>query len=168
MDEFLIVALAHLLAVISPGPDLAVVLSTASSKGIREGVKTSLGVAIGIGIHVAYCLVGIALLLKSNQALFNVIRTVGSLYLIWLAWNLAKSALSSRKSEDQQISKPTGSGFTKGLVTNVLNPKATLFFLALFTQVVSRSTSPGNKTNLWHRNDTCYIPMVHVGEHLSW
>ncbi len=141
MNEFLIVALAHLLAVMSPGPDLAVVMSIASGNGIKAGIKTAAGVALGIGVHVSYCLVGVALLLKSNQLLFDGVRMIGSLYLLWLAFGLAKSALNSRKSVSNVSAKPTGSGFKKGLVTNILNPKATLFFLALFTQVVSSRTS---------------------------
>ena len=140
MNEFIIVALAHLLAVMSPGPDLAVVMSVASSDGIKAGVKTAAGIAAGIGVHVSYCLIGVALLLKSNQLLFNAVQVIGSLYLLWLAYGLAKSALHAKKLPGA-IAKPAGSGFKKGLATNILNPKATLFFLALFTQVVSIRTS---------------------------
>lgn len=141
MNEFLIIAGAHLLAVMSPGPDTAVILSVASKYGIREGIKTSLGIAFGIGLHVTYCLIGVALILKSNDLLFDIVRIAGSLYLLWLAWSLILGAIKSKKQTEPVIEKQGKSGFKKGFITNALNPKATLFFLALFTQVVSPSTS---------------------------
>lgn len=141
MREFLIIATAHLLAVISPGPDTAVILSVASKHGIKEGIKTSLGIALGIGLHVTYCLIGVALILKSNNFVFDLVRIAGSLYLLWLARSLIVSSIKSKKQATDSIGKQSKSGFKKGFITNVLNPKATLFFLALFTQVVSPNTS---------------------------
>jgi RhtB (resistance to homoserine/threonine) family protein len=137
--EFLVVIVAHMLGVVSPGPDLALVLSAASKGGLREGLRTAAGIAVGVAVHVTYCILGIAVLLKSNTALFNAVRIAGSLYLMWLAYKLISSSVAAKRNKIDESSVST-SGFAKGLITNILNPKATLFFLALFTQVISRST----------------------------
>ena len=69
--EFLTIAVAHLFAVASPGPDFAVVLRQSVLGGSRTGIWTSLGVGSAILLHVAYCLLGVALLLAQSPSLFN-------------------------------------------------------------------------------------------------
>ena len=83
--EFLTVALVHLLAVASPGPDFAVMLRQALSQNRDRALMTALGVGLGILVHVSYSLLGIGLIIQQSVWLFNVLKVVGALYLSWIA-----------------------------------------------------------------------------------
>ena len=141
--EFLPLAIAHLFAVASPGPVFAVVTRQCVTGGTRTGVWTSLGVCAGILLHVAYCLLGVAVLLSQSPALFDVVKFVAAGYLLYLGIKSIRKSLVSGPidsvSTAQTVVEP-GKAFMLGFLTNGLNPKATLFFLALFTVVISPST----------------------------
>ncbi|MCH7671159.1 MAG: LysE family transporter [Proteobacteria bacterium] len=141
--EFLTIAVAHLFAVASPGPDFAVVTRQCVTGGTRAGVWTSLGVGAGILLHVAYCLLGVAVLLSQSPALFDVVKFVAAGYLLYLGIKSIRKSLESGPIDSVSTSQPVvepGKAFVLGFLTNGLNPKATLFFLALFTVVISPST----------------------------
>lgn len=141
--EFFTIAIAHLFAVASPGPDFAVVMRQSMLGGSRAGIWTSLGVGCGILLHVSYCLLGVALMLASSPALFSVVKIIAALYMLYLG---LQSILASFKSGTEQAAVPTAvssgarQAFLVGFLTNGLNPKATLFFLALFTVVIDPLT----------------------------
>ncbi|WP_406609341.1 LysE family transporter [Agarivorans sp. JK6] len=140
--EFLTVVVVHLLAVASPGPDLAVVLKNSISLGRRAAIFTSLGVGCGIMVHVIYSVLGIGLIISQSIWLFNVIKWLGAAYLIWIGIQ----GLRAKRRDAADIEVDTGlrlsdkSAFLSGFMTNGLNPKATLFFLSLFTVVISPTT----------------------------
>lgn len=141
--EFLTIAVAHLLAVASPGPDFAIVLRQSLNHGRRTAVWTSIGIGSGISLHVGYSLLGISLLLKSSATAFAVLQYAGAAYLAWLG----VQALRSRPRTASGTAAPAAGGppsdraaFVTGFLTNALNPKATLFFLALFPVAVSADT----------------------------
>lgn len=141
--EFLTIAIAHLFAVASPGPDFAVVMRQCVTGGTRAGVWTSLGVGSAILLHMTYCILGVAILLSQSSAFFNTMKFIAAGYLFYLG--LQSIRLSFRvKQKDNTESKSTvvepRSAFILGFLTNGLNPKATLFFLALFTVVIDSST----------------------------
>ena len=146
MEQFLTIAIAHLLAVASPGPDFAIVLKQSVNGGVRAGLWTSAGVGTGIFLHVAYCLLGVALLLSRVDWLFVVVKLVAAAYLAWLGaqalWHAWRAADSVEVDGAAAILAP-GRAFSTGFLTNGLNPKATLFFLALWTVVISPETSIG-------------------------
>ena len=148
MNEFLIVAGAHLLAVMSPGPDFALVLKMSMVNGRHAAIMGSLGVAMGILVHVLYSLVGIALIVSQSIVLFNAIKLLGAAYLIWIGVKALRSKPQTEiELEPNQVDEKSGlAAFRIGFVTNVLNPKATLFFLSLFTQVISATTPLWIKT----------------------
>lgn len=139
--EFLTIAVAHLLAVASPGPDFAVVLRQALCQSRRNAWLTALGVGTGILVHVAYSLLGIGLLIQQSLVLFNVLKVVGALYLLWIAFQCLRARAGALEvvMESQREQAP-GAAFRLGFLTNVLNPKATLFFVALFSVVISPGT----------------------------
>lgn len=141
MKDFLIIAIAHLLAVASPGPDLAVVAKNCMNGNIRDGIKTSFGIGVGIMTHVTLSLLGLAILLKSNPMVFNTVRIAGSLYLIYLGYKSISSNSNYHISKSSENSRKSENMFLSGYLTNILNPKATLFFLTLFTQVIPSTTS---------------------------
>ena len=141
--EFGKVALAHLLAVASPGPDFAIVLKQSLGHGRRVAIWTSIGIGAGILLHVTYCLLGIALVLKGSPTAFNVLKYVGAAYLAWIGIQALRSrprAEGAALPAARTTPRPHGA-FMTGFLTNAVgNPKATLFFLALFTTVISPAT----------------------------
>jgi RhtB (resistance to homoserine/threonine) family protein len=140
--EFLTVVVVHLLAVASPGPDLAVVLKNSISLGRRAAIFTSLGVGCGIMVHVIYSVLGIGLIISQSIWLFNVIKWLGAAYLIWIGIQglRAKRRDAADIEADTDLKLSDKSAFLSGFMTNGLNPKATLFFLSLFTVVISPTT----------------------------
>lgn len=157
--DFLTLAVAHLLAVASPGPDLALVLRQgARSRAIA--IQSSLGIGAGILVHVAYCLLGVGLIISQEPRLMNLLRLAGAAYLIWLGGQCLRSGCQQLKHKRRQSNdsapenseaptleaKTPGFGerplraFITGFLTNVLNPKATLFFLALYAVVPAPDT----------------------------
>ncbi len=152
MNEFLLVAGIHWLAVMSPGPDFAMVLRNSLLYSRRTGVLAAAGLAGGILLHVAYSLLGIGFLISQSVVLFNMIKILGAGYLIYIG---VKSLLSKKEyvhrtkhsslGDTNQKELSDAAALRLGFLTNALNPKATLFFLALFTQVIDPGTPIGIK-----------------------
>lgn len=141
--EFLTIAIAHLFAVASPGPDFAVVLRQSVRGGTRVGVWTSLGVGSAISLHVAYCLLGVAILLSQSPRLFDAMKFVAAAYLLYLGIQSLRESFHSQERRSTASKEPelnARRAFVLGFLTNGLNPKATLFFLALFTVVIAPTT----------------------------
>jgi threonine/homoserine/homoserine lactone efflux protein len=141
--EFFTIAIAHLFAVASPGPDFAVVLKQCVTSGTRSGIWTSLGVGAAILLHVTYCIFGVALLLTQSPLLFLAVRYLAAIYLLYLGVAAIKESMKIKSAEIEISSaleiKPV-QAFYLGFLTNGLNPKATLFFLSLFTVAISPAT----------------------------
>ena len=144
LNEFLLVALVHLLAVISPGPDCAIVSRNSVSSGRRAGLVTASGVGCGILVHVAYSLLGIGFIVSQSVWLFNLLKLAAAGYLFYLG---IKALRSRPQTLDGELApRPPMSStkaFGNGFVTNGLNPKATFFFLSLFALVISPHTPVG-------------------------
>ncbi|WP_313227314.1 LysE family translocator [Stutzerimonas chloritidismutans] len=141
--EFMTVALVHLLAVASPGPDFAVVVRESVTQGRRIGSWTALGVGCGIFVHVAYSLLGIGLIVSQSIVLFNLFKWLAAGYLLYLGWRALRARPMSLDTADEvgtTSDRSPWQAFVVGFVTNGLNPKATLFFLSLFTVVISADT----------------------------
>ncbi len=141
--EFMTVALVHLLAVASPGPDFAVVVRESVTQGRRVGSWTALGVGCGIFVHVAYSLLGIGLIVSQSIVLFNLFKWLAAGYLLYLGWRALRArpmSLDTADEVDTTSDRSPSQAFVVGFVTNGLNPKATLFFLSLFTVVISADT----------------------------
>lgn len=137
------VALVHLLAVASPGPDFAVVVRESVAQGRRAGSWTALGVGCGIFVHVAYSLLGIGLIVSQSIVLFNLFKWLAAAYLVYLGWRALRARPMSLEAIDganAPVARSAWRAFVIGFVTNGLNPKATLFFLSLFTVVISPDT----------------------------
>ena len=92
-SEFITIAVAHLLAVASPGPDFAVVLKQSVTGGTRQGILTSLGVGAGILIHVSYCLLGMSILFAQSDMLLTAMKYLAASYL--LIWACRQSWLQA-------------------------------------------------------------------------
>jgi RhtB (resistance to homoserine/threonine) family protein len=142
--EFLTIASVHLLAVASPGPDFAIVLKHSISFGRRAAIITSIGIGVGILIHVGYSLLGIGILIKTTPVLFQVFSYIAAMYLLYLGWGAIRSS-ASKHLNSVEFKKTMhiisdNKAFMVGFLTNGLNPKATLFFLSVFAVAVSPDT----------------------------
>ena len=143
--EFLLVALAHLVAVASPGPDFAMVLRQSITFGRRPAIWTSIGIGTGIFLHVAYSILGIGLLVRSSVLAFNILKWLGAIYLAWIGQKAlrARPFVNSAAAADATLAQAMPdrrAAFVTGFLTNALNPKATLFFVSLFSVVINPRT----------------------------
>ena len=105
LDEFLLIVIAHFFAVASPGPDFAVVLKQSVQQGRRNALWTSAGVGGAILLHIAYCVMGVALILSQSPSLFMALKYVAGAYLAYLgiqALRAAKPGASSTNDIDNQ------------------------------------------------------------------
>ena len=128
---FLWSALAHLIALTSPGPDTAIVIRQVSLHGRNEGFKASIGIGLGIYIHCLLAINGISIIILSNDLYKFVISMIGSSYIIYLGISM----LLTKKPELSNLDKHKSSyknSILIGLVTNIFNVKAFLFFISLF------------------------------------
>ncbi len=144
MTAFLSIAAIHLLGVMSPGPDFALITRNSLCLSRRSGLLTACGLGLGILVHCAYSLLGIGLLISQSILLYNTIKWIGALYLIYIGWKALTHKAgpqtdASRAVRSREDISPL-SALRQGFLCNVLNPKVTLFFLALFTQVIDPTT----------------------------
>ena len=141
MSIFLTIAVLHLFAVASPGPDFILVSRQCLRYGRRIAIWTSLGIAIGILFHVALSLTGLSILLQNQPDLFWYIKLLASLYIGYLGIVSLVSKSSNKLVEDAtgQAGNQLRS-VTTGLLTNVLNPKALIFFITVFAVAINKET----------------------------
>ncbi|MEX1180263.1 MAG: LysE family transporter [Cucumibacter sp.] len=141
--EYAALMLAFGIGAISPGPDFAMVLRQSIAHGRRAAIITSAGIASAILVHGAYTVLGIGLIVAQSLVAFTVLKFVGAAYLVWLGI-LALRAPPPQPPEglDGSARRPMSAprAFGIGFLTNLLNPKAVLFFLSLFTTLVAAAT----------------------------
>ncbi|GAB1479464.1 LysE family transporter [Paracoccaceae bacterium] len=140
MTEWFTIIIITIFAVISPGPDFAMVSRNSLILSRRAGLLTAFGIGMGVQVHVAYTLLGVGLLIQTSPMLFSLLKVVGAGYLIWLG-----SKMLVAKVADEEITTPKAAvsdleALRVGFFTNALNPKTTIFIVSLFMQVVQEST----------------------------
>ncbi|KSV94778.1 LysE family translocator [Sinorhizobium sp. GL28] len=140
MTELLAVVTITILAVISPGPDFAMVTRNSLLLSRRTGVLTALGIGAGVCVHVAYTILGVGLVIRQSILLFSILKLGGAAYLIWLGFKMlrAKPAGPLEKLDVPALSDL--GALRTGFFTNALNPKTTVFIVSLFMQVVEPTT----------------------------
>ncbi|MCW8833560.1 MAG: LysE family translocator [Colwellia sp.] len=154
LEQFFLIAAVHLLAVASPGPDFAIILKQSIRYDRRTAIITSFGIASGILLHVTYSLIGIGLLIASDERLFTALKYLAAGYFCYIAWH----GLRAKKPEDSEKlllvgdesshgndMPSTKKAFFTGFLINGLNVKATLFFVSLFSVVIEPTTPFGVK-----------------------
>ena len=138
IQEFLVIALVHLLAVASPGPDFAIILKQSIQHGRKTALYTSAGIGCGILVHVIYSLVGIGLIIATTPSLLSALKYIAAAYFLYIAWHGLRAKpseiIDQKKNEVKRfaIDGKTPSNkkaFTTGFLINALNIKATLFFV---------------------------------------
>jgi threonine/homoserine/homoserine lactone efflux protein len=131
---FLTFLVAALALNVAPGPDMLYVIGRSVGQGRKAGMVSALGIFAGCWAHILAAAVGIAALLRSSPTAFNVVRYAGAAYLLYLG---AKMIIQRSRLERQELPVERLSNiFRQGVITNVLNPKVALFFLAFLPQFV--------------------------------
>ncbi len=134
---------AGLLLAMSPGPDTAYILGRSAQSGWRGGMVAALGIAVGIWVHILAAAIGLSALLMTSARAFMVTKLVGAAYLVFLG---VKMIASTGQRQDFAMGRtpsatPTNQIFWQGFLTNVLNPKVALFFLAFLPQFINSGTA---------------------------
>ena len=132
---FLWSALAHFIALTSPGPDTAIVLRQVSMHGRSEGIKAAIGIGFGIYVHCLLAINGISLIILSNDFYKLIISLIGGIYILYLGMNMFMSNLQVT-NEINNNNNQSRNSFLNGLITNIFNIKAFLFFVSLFSIII--------------------------------
>ncbi|MFJ4779482.1 LysE family translocator [Streptomyces sp. NPDC088762] len=140
MTEVIAVGVITLLAVISPGADFAMVVRNSYLYGRPTGLFAAAGVAAGVLVHVSYTMLGVGLLIASSTALFTAIKLAGAAYLVWIGIRTFRARAEVTVDLESKPELTRLGAMRSGFLTNVLNPKTTLFVVSTFTQVVDPQT----------------------------
>ena len=140
LDQIVAIVAITSLVMVSPGPDMILVLRNTVVSGRRAGLHTSLGVLAGNMVHITYCVLGIGLLISQSIAAFATLRYAGAAYLIYLGIMSFRSGNNPPDTRPIHQHPPRQPSFVQGFVNNLLNPKGTLFYLGVFTTVITPDT----------------------------
>ena len=141
MAEIIAVSTIAIFMAVLPGADFVMVTRTSIYNGRFSGLYMSLGMCLSVCIHASYSIAGLAVVIANSPWLFSGIKYLGAAYLIYIAWQL----LTTRESLNKDKGNPTTQmspfmALRLGFACNILNPKTSIFFLSIFTQVVSIDT----------------------------
>lgn len=117
---------------LSPGPDNIYVLMQSITNGRKYGIATVCGLISGCLVHTTLVAFGVSAIIKESETLFFIIKTLGALYLLYLAYKVFKSDAAVSLSNNAVPKKSMMQLFKQGVIMNVLNPKVSIFFLAFF------------------------------------
>jgi threonine/homoserine/homoserine lactone efflux protein len=139
IHDFWLFVLSGLLLNITPGPDTAYVVGRTMQMGWRGGVAAALGISTGCLVHVFGCAVGFSALLAASSAAFMVVKWLGAAYLCYIGVTMLFSRTPTRPAETatERSEISLAKVFGQGSLTNILNPKVALFFLAFMPQFVA-------------------------------
>ncbi|MEH4694967.1 threonine export protein RhtC [Atlantibacter hermannii] len=149
---FLTVAAVHLLALISPGPDFFFVSQTAVSRSRKEAMLGVLGITAGVMVWAGVALLGLHIILEKMAWLHNIIMVGGGLYLCWMGYQMLRGALKKRaaSTDEPQVELARGGqSFIKGLLTNLANPKAIIYFGSVFSLFVGDNVGSGERWGIF-------------------
>ena len=146
--QLLIFLAAGLLLNLTPGPDVMFIVAHAVRSGVRAGVVAALGITAGCCVHVAAAALGVSALLMASGTAFTLLKWLGALYLVWVGVQMLRSAWRPAPTlaladAAGRMRSPAGLAtvFRRGFLTNVLNPKVALFFLAFVPQFIAPGTA---------------------------
>lgn len=145
------VFLVALLAAVSPGPDFFIVMKNSLGYGRYVGAASAIGIGSALGIHAAYTILGLGVIIRDAVVLFKAIQIAGAAYLAYLGVSAIVASFKAggkgidfdadRAGADRNVpAKTLAGGFRDGFLTNLLNPKAVVFFLSIFSQFIGADT----------------------------
>lgn len=148
LTEFLTFGLIMLLGAMLPGADFAIVTKNSLLHSRKAGLYSAIGIVAAMGIHMTYCVLGFAVIIRQSPWLFHGIQYAGAAYLCYMGINLLKQHDRNTINIKDNVQKKDISSrkaFGQGFICNLLNPKATLFFLTIFSAI---STSHPNNSHI--------------------
>lgn len=145
LHQLLLFVAAGWLLNLTPGPDVLYITSHALRGGVRAGIVAGLGITAGCFVHIAAAAIGVGALLATSAAAFNVLKWVGAGYLFYVGLKLLLARGGGSSPLAQAEASPLSGVFAGGFLTNVLNPKVALFFLAFVPQFIA----PGTPDAAW-------------------
>ncbi|MGZ3185009.1 MAG: LysE family translocator [Telluria sp.] len=129
--------LSGLLLNIMPGPDSLLIMTRSATQGWRAGCAAAFGIGTGTLVHILFAALGLSAILATSAAAFTVVKYAGAAYILYVAWGLLRSRGGASAAIDKQLpALPHARIFAQGFLTNVLNPKVALFFLAFVPQFI--------------------------------
>lgn len=131
---YIMIALLHLSAIMSPGPDVTLIIGNTLSKGRAVGFQTVLGIVTGIACFLLATLFGFTQFIYSNSLIFKVIAFLSGMYLMYIGIKIIFPSYPQEKSESSTFLKKFHHPYLQGMITNLLNPKALLYFIGLFSR----------------------------------
>lgn len=143
IDQIIVISAATLLVMISPGPDMVIVIRNTFIGGRSAGLRSSLGILTGNLIHITYCAVGIGLVISQSVLAFTILKYAGAAYLIYLGITGMFSKQASLAPDGAPRAPSGRSWFMQGFLNNILNAKGSLFYLGIFTMVITPRTPTG-------------------------
>jgi RhtB (resistance to homoserine/threonine) family protein len=165
--HFFSLGIIMLLAAMAPGPDFAIVTKNTLLHSRRAGIYTALGISLAICVHMTYCVLGVAAVIHESPFVFRVIQYAGAVYLIYLGCMLLKAPSTPFSSDECITEMPEVNkrraismrkAFKQGFICNLFNPKATLFFLTLFS--VTTTDENSFYINLGYAAEILFVTIV--------
>ncbi|MFA0438891.1 threonine transporter RhtB [Vibrio sp. 10N.286.49.C2] len=142
LEAFLI---AIVILTMTPGLDTALVIRNTSRGGFHDGALTSLGICSGLFVHATFSALGISVILTQSAELFSLVKGIGAAYLIWLGISSLRALRASSNVSVSEIAAQNlnaGKSLREGFLSNVLNPKTAVFYLAFLPQFINPDFSP--------------------------
>jgi threonine/homoserine/homoserine lactone efflux protein len=138
IHDYWLFVLTGVLLNLTPGQDTFYILGRSIAQGVRAGVASAFGISVGSLVHTFMAAVGLSAILAASATAFTVIKFVGAAYLVYLGVRMltARDSASPLTDAHPRTAGSSLAGFRDGLLTNVLNPKVALFFLALMPQFI--------------------------------
>ena len=124
---------------LTPGPDMAFVLAQSANNGARQGVAAAVGVGVGSLFHMSLAAFGLTAVFAAWPLAFDLVRYAGAAYLVWIALGMIRHPPHVQSG---QAEADPWAAFRRGVLTNVMNPKVAMFFVAFLPQFVSRQAGP--------------------------
>ena len=152
MNLFLTIALVHLVALLSPGPDFFFVSQTAVSRSRKQALFGVLGITLGITLCSALALLGLQLVLHRLAWLQQLIAVAGGLYLVWMGWRMLRGAFAHAPAAHGEAVAASGGELATmraGLLTNLANPKVVVYFGSVFSAFLGDRVDAAARWGLW-------------------
>lgn len=139
--ELLTIIVVAIFMAVSPGSDFIVITRNSILHGRKSGFYSAIGVSMAIWIHVAYSIAGLAIVISHSVVLFSIIKYLGAAYLIYIGWKTFNAKTITIDENEKATSDMSNYEALKiGFLSNMLNPKTTIFFLSIFTQILNAHT----------------------------
>jgi RhtB (resistance to homoserine/threonine) family protein len=145
LPQLLLFIAAGWLLNLTPGPDVLYIVTNALKSGVRAGLVAALGIVSGCFVHVFAAAIGVSALLATSAAAFTLLKWVGAAYLMWMGVRLLLSKATPLDLRAVGAEVDLWRVYRRGFLTNVLNPKVALFFLAFVPQFIA----PGTDNKVW-------------------